>query len=127
MSKSPLAQTSIRRRLLVFLVGALLLMGLVAGGVTYWVALRSANDAYDRSLLDPALDIADYIRIDASGAHLDLPQKALEVLVYDHADTVIFQVRSDAGVIISGDADLPSAPEMALGEHRFFEDRKSVV
>ena len=31
MSKSPLAQTSIRRRLLVFLVGALLLMGLVAG------------------------------------------------------------------------------------------------
>ena len=121
MSKSPLAQTSIRRRLLVFLVGALLLMGLVAGGVTYWVALRSANDAYDRSLLDPALDIADYIRIDASGAHLDLPQKALEVLVYDHADTVIFQVRSDAGVIISGDADLPSAPEMALGEHRFFD------
>jgi len=121
MRERPLATTSIRRRLLVFLVGALLLMGVVAGGVTYWVALRSANDAYDRSLLDPALDIADYIRIDSTGAHLDLPQKALEVLVYDHADTVIYQVRSDNGVIINGDADLPPAPEMGLGEHQFFD------
>ena len=41
----------------------------------YWVALRSANDAYDRSLLDPAFDIADNVRIDAGGAHVDLPRE----------------------------------------------------
>jgi two-component system sensor histidine kinase TctE len=121
MSEGASAQTSIRRRLLAFLASGLLLMGVAAGGVTYWVALRSANDAYDRSLLDPALDIADYIRIDATGVHLDLPQKALDVLVYDHADTVIHQVRSDNGVIVSGDAALPAPPEMAPGEHRFFD------
>ncbi len=84
------APTSIRRRLLVFLSGALLLMIAGASSVTYWVALRAANDAYDRSLLDPALDIADNLRIDATGARVDLPQKALEVLVYDHLDTVIY-------------------------------------
>jgi two-component system sensor histidine kinase TctE len=113
--------TSIRRRLLVFLAGAFLLMWIADGGVTYWVVLRSSNDAYDRSLLDPALDIVDAIRIDATGVHLDLPQKALEVLVYDHADTVIYQVRSDDGAIFSGDPDLPAAPEMGLDEHRFFD------
>jgi two-component system sensor histidine kinase TctE len=113
--------TSIRRRLLVFLSGALLLMIAGASSVTYWVALRAANDAYDRSLLDPVLDIADNIRIDATGARVDLPQKALEVLVYDHLDTVIFQVRSDRDRIIDGDAELPAPPAMAPGEHRFFD------
>ena len=113
--------TSIRRRLLVFLSGSLLLMIAGASSVTYWVALRAANDAYDRSLLDPALDIADNIRVDATGARVDLPQKALEVLVYDHLDTVIFQVRSDRDEIIDGDADLPPPPAMAAGEHRFFD------
>ena len=113
--------TSIRRRLLVFLSGALLLMIVGASSVTYLVALRAANDAYDRSLLDPALDIADNIRVDATGARVDLPQKALEVLVYDHLDTVIFQVRSDRNQIIDGDAQLPAPPAMAPGEHRFFD------
>jgi two-component system sensor histidine kinase TctE len=72
-------------------------------------------------LLDPALDIADNLRIDAAGARVDLPQKALEVLVYDHLDTVIFQVRSERDQIIDGDAELPRAPAMAPGEHLFFD------
>jgi two-component system, OmpR family, sensor histidine kinase TctE len=121
MRDGGVAPTSIRRRLLVFLSGALLLVIVSAGIVTYWVAVRSANDAYDRSLLDPALDIVDNIRIDATGASVDLPQKALEVLVYDHLDTVIFQVRSERDEVIDGDADLPAPPAMAPGEHRFFD------
>ena len=60
-----------------FFLAHCLLMIVGAGVITYWVAVRSANDAYDRSLLDPALDIVDNIRIDATGARVDLPQKAL--------------------------------------------------
>src|SRR5437660_633617 len=85
--------------------------------VTYWVAVRAANDAYDRSLLDPVLDIADHIRNDGSGAHVDLPQKALEALVYDQLDTVIFQVRSDRNEIIDGVSELPPPPAIAPREH----------
>jgi len=121
MAEGSAPPPSIRRRLLVFLSAALLVLIVGAGTVTYWVALRAANDAYDRSLLDPVLDIADYIRIDSTGARVDLPQKALEVLVYDHLDTVIFQVRSDRDVIIDGDADLRAPPAMEPGEHRFFD------
>jgi two-component system sensor histidine kinase TctE len=112
---------SIRRRMLMFLVSSLMLMVAGASAVSYWVALRSANDAYDRSLLDPALDIAENLRIDASGAHVDLPVKALEALVYDQVDRVIFQVRSPTNEIVEGVADLPPPPELGLGQQIFFD------
>jgi two-component system, OmpR family, sensor histidine kinase TctE len=41
-----------------------------AAVITSWVAQRSANNAYGRSLLDPAFDIADNVRLDARGAHV---------------------------------------------------------
>jgi two-component system sensor histidine kinase TctE len=112
---------SIRRRMLMFLISSLIVMVAGASAVSYWVALRSANDAYDRSLLDPALDIAENLRIDASGAHVDLPVKALEALVYDQVDRVIFQVRSPADAVIDGVADLPPPPELGLGQQIFFD------
>jgi two-component system, OmpR family, sensor histidine kinase TctE len=121
MSDSGPAPASIRRRLLSFLSGSLLVMIVGAGVATYWVALNAANDAYDRSLLDPALDIADNLRIDASGARVDLPKKALEALVYDQLDKVMFQVRSDRGEIVDGDAELSPPPPIVTGEHRFFD------
>ena len=55
---------SIRRRLLLFLISSLLIMVSGAAVVTYIVALHSANNAYDRSLLDPVLDIAEHARIE---------------------------------------------------------------
>jgi two-component system, OmpR family, sensor histidine kinase TctE len=113
--------TSIRRRLLFFLISSALLLVSGAAIVTYWVALRSANDAYDRSLLDPAFDIADNVRLDSAGAHVDLPQKALEALVYDQVDKVIFQVRSPANAIVDGVSDLPEPPDVTAAQHIFFD------
>ncbi len=112
---------SIRRRLMVFLIGSLLLMVAGAAIVTYSVAWRSANDAYDRSLLDPAFDIADNVRVDAHGAHVDLPQKALEALVYDQTDKVIYQVRSPGDAIIDGVADLPPPQPFESEQFTFFD------
>jgi two-component system sensor histidine kinase TctE len=121
MNKQAANPISIRRQLLWFLVSSALLMLSGAAVVTYWVALASANDAYDRSLLDPAFDIADNVRLDAAGAHVDLPQKALEALVYDQVDNVIFQVRSPSDSVVDGIADLPSPPEVPVGQHIFFD------
>ncbi len=121
MSDDASKPTSIRRRLLIFLISSAVLMVSGATAMTYWVALHLTNNAYDRSLLDPALDIADNVRLDKSGAHVDLPQKALEALVYDQADKVIFQVRSRDGEIIDGVPDLPSPPALATGQHIFFD------
>ena len=89
--------------------------------MSYWVAQRSANNAYDRSLLDPALDIANNLSVDATGARVDLPQKALEALVYDQVDTVIYQVRSPSNAIIDGVSDLPAPQDFASEPHIFFD------
>ena len=56
MSEESPRPISIRRRLLLFLVSSAALMVSGAAAVTYLVALHSANNAYDRSLLDPALE-----------------------------------------------------------------------
>jgi len=121
MSDEQRGPISIRRRLLMFLISSLLLMVTGAAIVTYWVAQRSANDAYDRSLLDPAFDIADNVSVDATGAHVDLPRKALEALVYDQVDKVIYQVRSPTNVIIDGVSDLPPPQSFASEPHIFFD------
>jgi two-component system sensor histidine kinase TctE len=107
--------------MLLYLGSSLILMIVGAASVTYLVALSSANAAYDRSLLDPVIDIADNIRIDGQSAHLDLPPKALHALVFDQVDKVVFQLRAPNGAFVDGVQELPPPPAVALGEHRFFD------
>lgn len=115
------APASIRRRLLLYLIGALLLVIAGVAVVTYGIASRAANDAYDRALLDPVIDMAEHVRIDETGAHVDLPKKALEALVYDQVDKLYYQIRTADGTLIEGDPDLPAPPIGAAGAHVFLD------
>ena len=110
---------SIRRRLLRFLIPSLLGLVLCAGVLTYYVALRVATSAYDRSLLDPALDMAQNVRMGADGPHLDMLMQAQEALMYDHADAMIFQIRAADGRVIAGTPDRPPLPPLNAGEPAF--------
>ncbi|MDE2358625.1 MAG: sensor histidine kinase [Betaproteobacteria bacterium] len=122
MNEAPARRASIRRRLLLFLVGSLLLTVAGASFVSYWVGMESARDAYDRALLDPAIDIAENIKVDAAGARVDLPRRAVEALVYDHVDKVFFQVRAESGRIVDGVDDLPPPPgALEVDQHLFFD------
>jgi len=121
MTSAPRARQSIRRRLVLFLVTMLLLLVGAAAVITYFVAVRAANDAYDRSLLDPALDLQQNLRMVDGAPHLDLPPKAQEALMYDQADEVVFQIRAPDGTVIAGVSDLPAAAELTHGQHRFYD------
>jgi two-component system sensor histidine kinase TctE len=116
-------RSSIRRRLFVFLIPALLLLVIGAAALTYHVALRVATSAYDRSLLDPALDIAANIRVDAKGPRLAMQAQAQQALLYDHEDDVVFQIRDSSGAVVIGDAALEAPPKLAPGERTFFDGR----
>jgi two-component system, OmpR family, sensor histidine kinase TctE len=122
MSEALPRRTTIRRRLLLFLVGSLLLMVVGASVVSYRVAVISANDAYDRALLDPVIDISENITVDATGSRVDLPRKAIEALVYDQIDTVFFQVRAEGGRIVDGADDLPPPPIVPTPDQHLFFD-----
>ena len=112
---------SIRRRLLSFLIPVLLALVACAAVLSYVLALHTATSAYDRSLLDPALDMAENVRLGANGPQLDMLAQEQEALLYDHEDTLVFQIRDPAGNIIAGVPDLPPAAGVEPGAPRFFD------
>src|SRR5512143_3166576 len=121
MSDAPPARQSIRRRLLVFLVGTLILLVGAAAVITYLVAVRAANDAYDRALLDPTLVLQQNLRMVDDMPRLDLPPKAQEALMYDRTDEIVFQIRAPDGRVVAGVDNLPTAAGLAHGKHRFYD------
>ncbi len=95
---------------------------LVASGIaTSTSALKLATDAYDRSLLDPALAIAARLREGASGVEIDLPASALDFMRVDSSDQVYFSV-SRGGQLISGRELLPSPPAPVPADAPLFYD-----
>jgi two-component system sensor histidine kinase TctE len=103
---------SIQARLLRVLMVSLLGLLTLCGGVTWFVAYRVANDAYDHSLLDPVMDIVQNVRQGAEGPALTLSAREQEALLFDGSDRVFFQVRGPGGRWFAGGAhDLPMPAE----------------
>src|SRR5918911_344655 len=86
------AERSVRSRLLVWLVAPLALVLGAAAVLAYETALGVATDAYDRSLLDPALAIAEELKVTDGGVALSMSTEALEALRVDTSDRVFFSV-----------------------------------
>jgi two-component system sensor histidine kinase TctE len=103
---------------------ALPILALLAGGalISYHVAAEVANDAYDQSLQNSALAIANRVRFVRGQIRVLLPVEAEQVLRTDEFDRVYFRVRDKEGRLITGDADLPSPSEGEEGETTTFFD-----
>ena len=123
MASIPDRRSSIRRRLLLFLIPSLSILVVGASAVTYFVALHVATSAYDRALLDPALDMAANITVDASGPRLAMIKQAQDALLYDSEDKLVFQIRGPDGVVVAGDDGLGLPPNLAPGRRLFFDSR----
>lgn len=112
---------SIRRRVLTFLIPSLLLLVILGAWFSYFEAVNIAASSYDRSLLDPALDMAENVRVGADGPRLDMLAQAQEALLYDREDKLVFQIRDAQGSVIAGSPDLAAPPALAAGERVFFD------
>jgi two-component system, OmpR family, sensor histidine kinase TctE len=103
------ATSSIRRRLLILLLGPTAALLLVGAAIDYFTGLAPVYEAYDHSLADAALAVAAHVRTDAAGRiATDLPPQAVAVLRTDSADTVYYLVLGPDGSYVAGDAGLPS-------------------
>lgn len=103
---------SIQARLFRFLMISLLGLLMLSGLVTWLVAYRVANEAYDHGLLDPVMDIVQNVRQDRDGPSVTLSPREQEALLFDGSDRVFFQVRSPSGQWFAGGTrDLPAPPE----------------
>jgi two-component system sensor histidine kinase TctE len=106
---------------LTFLIPSLLLLVLLGGWFSYFEAVNIAASSYDRSLLDPALDMAENVRVGADGPRLDMLAQAQEALLYDREDKLVFQIRDAQGSVIAGSPDLAAPPLLAPGGRVFFD------
>jgi two-component system sensor histidine kinase TctE len=96
--------TSIRVRLLKWLIGPILLLNLAGASLIYLLAWSPVQLAFDQALGDAAAGLAARLRSDGG---IDLPPQAERVLRADPVDAVYFVVRDGAGAVLAGDADFP--------------------
>jgi two-component system sensor histidine kinase TctE len=104
---------SLRRRLLLRLGGLVSLVLLLGAGVTFALARHFANSVFDQWLYDSASTLAAQINA-ADPAQLDLPRSAVEMFEFDAVDRVYYEVVTDDGRRIFGNASLP-IPEQHAG------------
>jgi len=109
------AAHSIRRRLLGLLATGSFFVLAAASAVIAWSARNAVNAAYDRMLLDPAIDISENVVFEGGRPRLDLPQKALDSILFDQVDHIAYRVTASDGTLIAGSSSLP-APIGAVGQ-----------
>jgi two-component system sensor histidine kinase TctE len=115
------AERSIRRLLLGWLLVPLALVLVASEVASYGAALTIADEAYDRALLNPALALAQRLSAVEGPVVLDLPVAAGEVLRVDATDHVYFAVRA-RGRLLGGQAELAPPPELPDEDAPIFYD-----
>ena len=104
---------SLRRRLLAWLMAALLLIGALALVDTWREAVSTSNSVSDRVLAGSVLAIAERVIVTEDGAlEVDVPYVALEMLTSAAQDRVFYRIDGPAG-FITGYQNLPTAAASA--------------
>ncbi|QOY92889.1 sensor histidine kinase [Massilia sp. UMI-21] len=103
--------TSIRLRLIKWLVAPILVFNLLAASLTYLLAWTPAQLAFDQGLLDAAAGLAARLRPGSPAMGLEPP--ALRALDADAPDASWFVVRAADGRVLAGD---PAFPRRRDGE-----------
>ncbi|MBF0536838.1 MAG: sensor histidine kinase N-terminal domain-containing protein [Nitrospirae bacterium] len=103
--------SSLLGRLLLLVLPPILLLCLLSGAGTYYLALKYANIAFDRTLADSARDLTLQITFDNGVASLNLAPAAFKMFLTDEYDKIYFKV-SRQGNLLAGEPAIPS-PDVA--------------
>ena len=101
-------------------MAAILITG---SGVVYFVAHSAATVAYDRSLMDVSLALADQVEITNNQLHLQLPAIAEKVLLVDGYDKLFYEVLDAEGKTVAGNIELPR-PTKPFEDGKLYYDGK---
>ena len=110
MSSNATPPSSLRKQLLVWLLGPLLLLLVVNSILGYRVAISTANQAYDRLLLASVKAIADRVTVSGGEISVDIPYVALELFESNIRERIFYKVSAPDGSTITGYEDLPAPP-----------------
>src|SRR5207249_2655283 len=102
---------SLKRQLLAWLIGPLLLMLAVNAVLSYRSAVTTANEAYDRLLLASVKAIADRVTVSRGEVLVDIPYVALDLFESNIKERIFYKVTAPDGSSLTGYEDLPPPSE----------------
>ncbi len=128
-SGSVVKSVSIRRRLTLWILAALVTFLIVDTTVIYQNTLQSINVAFDRTLLASARAIGETVKFDRDRLTASLPYATLEVFEAVTRGRIVYRVGDFDGKFLTGYTELPAhngvfpkrSPYAALAA--FYEDR----
>ena len=97
----------LRRKLLAWLLGPLVVLLVLDTGAAYWNSLRFSDLAYDRALYEIGREIVLHVKLDGTRPRLDLSEAASNILLLDQEDLLFYRVVGEDGTTLGGDAELP--------------------
>jgi two-component system sensor histidine kinase TctE len=113
----PLEAPLLRKQLITWLLVPLFALLIVDSLVSYAVALKFSQRAYDRSLVEIARELALHLRMSGNALALEMPDDVRKILLSDTDDAIFYTVATAAGERVAGD-DIPAAPGDASAGHR---------
>jgi len=117
---------TLRRQLIAWLAGPLFVLWLVSTIIDYDIAKRFVNLAYDRALLEAALDISRQVKVINDRIYLDLPEVALQMLQTRESGRLYYLVTGPVEEFVSGEPDLPrlpaDTPEETADRVRYYDE-----
>ncbi len=113
---------TLRRQLLAWLTGPLIVLWSISTMVDYDIANRFVNFAYDRALLDTALDIGRGVKVQDGRIYIDLPDVAIQMLRNRESGNVYYLVTGPNNEYITGEPDVPRPPFSESGKTRYYDD-----
>lgn len=113
---------TLRRQLVAWLAGPLLVLWSVSAVVDYDIAKRFVNFAYDRALLEAALDIGRQVKVIDDRIYVDLPDIALQMLQTRESDRLYYLVTGPNNEFITGEPDLPPPPDLGTDRVSYYDD-----
>lgn len=113
---------TLRRQLLAWLAGPLIVLWSISTMVDYDIANRFVNFAYDRALLESALDIGRQVKVLNDRIYIDLPEVAVQMLQSRESGKVFYLVTGPKDEYITGEPDLPRTPDPVSGRTNYYDD-----
>jgi two-component system sensor histidine kinase TctE len=113
---------TLRSQLLAWLAVPLLILWSISTIVDYDIAKRFVNLAYDRALLEAALDIGRQVRLVDDQIYVDLPEVALQMLQSRQSDRLYYLVLGPGNEYITGEPDLPAPTDPSTDRVRYYDD-----
>jgi two-component system sensor histidine kinase TctE len=113
----------LRRKLLAWLLGPLVVLLVLDTGAAYWNSLRFSDLAYDRALHEIGREIVLHVKLDGNRPRLDLSEAARNILLLDQEDLLFYRVVGEDGATLGGDAEMPPPQRAAEpGKPRVYRD-----